>query len=445
MKRFMMMPIFLMAFVLLSGSAWAFDYGDHVSQAPGGKGDLLIYPFFMTDEGLTTKIHVVNNSLEMSAVAKVVVRTATYSQEIIDFLIFLSPGDAWDGYLRPMGTNGITEMYSEDGSTLTRCLPIEFATANSPFRYDTFLDPCDNINFPLNERGYVEIFLSWVFPGDTVGTSKESIAQRYFGAGDCYYPEPESGSAPGSPGVLALDTNILSGHLQVFDGLFGDAAALNAVALKDYRNLIPLGIGDETIIGEGSRNSVTEVEAALSKNQIGMPYIFDFNNESRFTWHGFTFPFKNVKFADNTCAWLGGVGTYSGYMNGVEFTYIPFDMEENTHFPSPPPISPAPPTPGFVMPWEQQWIFPESTEPNPFTKGWYRYSFFDGPTTAPTMSGAPLTYTGAPVIPYVFDWRYDAVSDSFVNSMSLYYGSWTDGTVSAGTMPLPNYQYNRSN
>lgn len=444
MKRYLMMPLFLAAIVLMSGSVWAWNYADHVSQAPGGKGDLLVYPFYYTDEGLTTKIQVVNNSLEMSAVAKVVVRTAPYSQEILDFLIFLTPGDVWEGFLRPMGTGGMTEMYSEDGSTLTSCNPVAFASTVNPFRYDTFIDPCDNFHFPLNERGYVEIYLAHVFPGDTPGTTKASVAQRYFGTGTCETPFPTTGFSPGQIDALAFNTNILSGHLQIFDGLLGDAAALNAVAFKDYRVTEPLGILTETVIGEKSRNSVAEVEAALSKNYIGMPYVFDFNNEGRFTWHGFTFPFKNIRFGAN-CSWEGGSGNYIGFANGVAYSVVPFDMEENTHHISPPPISPTPPTPAFIMNWEQQWIWPEAAQANPFTKGWYRYSLHDGPTSANTMSGDSITYTGAPVIPYVWDWRYDPITDTYVNSMSLFYGSSSDGTVSGSVGEMPGYQYIRSN
>ena len=84
--------------MLIGGSAMA------VEVAHGGKGDLLIAPMVMTGGGWTSEMKVVNTSTVDSAVAKVVFHAPDNSAELLDFLIFLSPGDVWVGTLSSNGT-----------------------------------------------------------------------------------------------------------------------------------------------------------------------------------------------------------------------------------------------------------------------------------------------------------------------------------------------------
>lgn len=77
--------------MLVAGSAAAVEVN------PGAKGDLLIAPLFMTKGGWQSEFKVINTSVTDSAVAKVVFHAPGRSDEVLDFLIFLSPGDVWTG------------------------------------------------------------------------------------------------------------------------------------------------------------------------------------------------------------------------------------------------------------------------------------------------------------------------------------------------------------
>ncbi|MGQ9483862.1 MAG: hypothetical protein ACUVSA_02485, partial [Desulfosoma sp.] len=66
--------------VLAAVPVMAKDPG-HVKIAPNNKGDLLIFPFYYTDNsGIWTKLTVVNTSETNSTVAKVVIKSWQSSQ-----------------------------------------------------------------------------------------------------------------------------------------------------------------------------------------------------------------------------------------------------------------------------------------------------------------------------------------------------------------------------
>ena len=79
------------AAALMAGSASAVD----VSRE--GTGDFLFAPAYFIGGGMTTDLKVINTSLTQSAVAKVVFCHPVTSAETLDFLIYLSPSDVWNG------------------------------------------------------------------------------------------------------------------------------------------------------------------------------------------------------------------------------------------------------------------------------------------------------------------------------------------------------------
>ena len=150
MKRlFSYVVAFAVGAMLLSSSAWAYDAVEHVTVSPGGKGDAGIFPVWIAYEGWETKLEIINTSDTYSTVAKVVVRSSENSQELLDFLVYLSPTDVWTGYLR-YGVDG-PELYSNDDSVLagTRASgPIAGQWANEdpdkPMRV-ILVDDCDEL------------------------------------------------------------------------------------------------------------------------------------------------------------------------------------------------------------------------------------------------------------------------------------------------------------
>ena len=442
MKKLFQLTALLAVLALMSSPAWSLDYEDHVSVAPNGQGDVLIFPvYFAFDGGFQTKLQVVNTKMDASAVAKVVIRSMGYSEEVRDFFIFLSPTDVWEGYLVYDPTVGKPVIYSDDDSTLTSFEPT-FATPADPFVFDLETPTCPG---DTNLWGYAEVFLAWVFPDpettkDRPGTTKESIFNRYIGDGSLIEPQPEEGDHPlGVRDDWGPDyTNILAGNMQIQNPLLGWTSALNAVTLKDYLVDIRTTLGDETFFsktGIGANNTVTEVEAALSKQYIGLPYI---NNAEGNTLHFVTFP---TKLMQDDCATPRG--TYYGFQEGspqddhVVYSMRAMDMMERTPGRDDPIVSPIPVDEVSNFPWEVNFLMPIA-----FDKGWYRYTFTEGVGDTTRTDGLnkfrqPLSYTGAPAIPLAMNFG--------AGGFSTMYGFWSDGNVTGEedgvVKALPGFQY----
>lgn len=151
--------------VLLSGlAAAALTTSAVAGPAPtvleaDGTGDYLVFPnYFANSANWGTNLKVVNTNTTHSVVAKVVVRESRFSHEKLDFLIYLSPNDVWEGDLIWDGSKVV--MTSTDPSTVFGGVP---ASATAPHTVPLF-DPktYTRVNTTTvsenNTRGYVEVF-----------------------------------------------------------------------------------------------------------------------------------------------------------------------------------------------------------------------------------------------------------------------------------------------
>ena len=248
-KRVMKLLFALLLVALVAGPAMANNLAKHVTVSPNDKGDMLIYPVYFAADGLDTNFAVINTSNTLSCVVKVVIRSHHYSQELLDFLIYLSPNDEFKGTLSFNGANYV--MTSTDDSL---CV----ASGSNPTVYN-LATPCDGV-VDTAAYGYVEMFeaTSFLLPKDADGTvSKQDIINAYAAVA----------------AVAVNDTpNILTGFAElVFPG--ADYAAYQATMFEDYDNLTILNVAVETILGNGADNNLCEVEATLSKNNLAIPYL----------------------------------------------------------------------------------------------------------------------------------------------------------------------------
>lgn len=427
MKKFTGIMVVVMALALTVGTAWAWNAAEHVSIAPNGKGDVLSYPVYAAEEGWSTKLTIINTSDATSVVAKVVVRSACYSLELLDFFIYLSPTDVWTGTLS-LGPNG-PRVYSEDDSCLGGTRETangDFASASFPMDL-TLADTCDMEIF-----GHVNVFEAWHC--DTLAPAvidKECIRANYEGTtipSDC---------------ATCIDAtefnetrNVLAGHYEVAYPLFYWHAAERAVAFKDYNITTDLTIGDETYFGIDARNAICEVEAALSKDNIAMPYYSQ--NSDLATLHAMTFPTKYAV-VDSDCDILNVRSPFfiensssSGTANPWDICYgrMCFDLEENTpgssHY-----FSPVPEEEKECLPCELNFI---DAAQFAYEEGWANYGFAYTTTCDAEDSVTEVEYTGAPVIPTVLYWGLEG-------EFSIFYPAWCNGDVTVGEVPAPDYHY----
>lgn len=104
----------LMAVALASGVAFSGN-AKAIHLAEDGIGQVLLVPLYLANFGYETKVAVVNTREDIAVKAKVVIRSALASSELLDFILYLSPGDVWRGKIF-IDSDGVVKIYSDDDS-----------------------------------------------------------------------------------------------------------------------------------------------------------------------------------------------------------------------------------------------------------------------------------------------------------------------------------------
>jgi hypothetical protein len=427
MKRLLKYTTLIMMALMVSGSVWANSYTDHITAAPNNKGDVLIFPWFLAqDGGWQTKLTVINTDETNSVVAKLIIRSFKNSQELLDFFLYLSPADVWTGVIRYDSIKKAVVIFSDDDSALSEIVPSLVWANVAPIDQKMFPIKCTG---DLDSIGYVEVLTSAVGPvaPASPGVAKQDIYDDYaallVGNADSLV---FAGDLP-----QAARVNVLAGYMQFMNLVGGLDASLRATTLKDYANLEAMSTGSETRLGALAMNSLAEVEASLTKDDIAMPYV----NADDVAVHLFTYPTKltdiascgddppdSPYFANNFAA--------SDYC--VPYTVITYDLTEKFPESGSPFSGGGTDTREFCD--EVNWIVASDFQ---FPEGWAHYYFGDS-TTSTTHNASTFIYKGTPVIPTYF---YIGAA-----GLSANYGAWTDGLVfcADGVNTLVDYQYTDS-
>jgi hypothetical protein len=238
--------------------------------------------------------------------------------------------------------------------------------------------------------------------------------------------------------------NVLTGYQE---NTFGGSSTLKqANVFKDYINFAKLVIATPTRLAQNSNNTLAELEAAMGKIDVALPYIAKPNGDS--TVHIFNFPTKLSQYGVNsTCTNYVPYNinplTQSPYwmlVNNKCISVTPtiYDLLENRAS-SRYPFSPLPSGAGFCP--ELQLAFVLYNNPV-YTEGWIRYSFAQSaaPKTALNRDASSMTYTGVPVLPSVMYWS--ATRANPVEANAAYADGAVYNGVSVGGTRLGYYQYN---
>jgi hypothetical protein len=117
-------------------------------QSEGGAGHILVVPYFTSQNDNMSVFHVVNTDTVNGKALKVRFRGAANSDDILDFTVFLSPGDVWTGSVQG-NENGSTFLTNDNSCTLPdiRGQQIQFVTDRLPSGADA----------AQTKEGYIEI------------------------------------------------------------------------------------------------------------------------------------------------------------------------------------------------------------------------------------------------------------------------------------------------
>ncbi|WP_440113824.1 cell surface protein [Acidovorax sp. BL-A-41-H1] len=122
-----------------------------------GVGHALIVPYFNAQNGNMTVLHVTNTDQVNGKVAKVRFRSASNSDDLLDFQVFLSPGDVWTAAITA-DANGLAQIVTADNTCTVPALAagVPQSFNNSSARLPSYLTEAQRN--ALTREGYVEIF-----------------------------------------------------------------------------------------------------------------------------------------------------------------------------------------------------------------------------------------------------------------------------------------------
>lgn len=444
MKKFTVcLAVLMIALMVGGGSAWAYDASEHVKAAPNGKGDLLFFPYFYAYPGdYATKITIINTSEERSVVAKVVYRSFNWSVEVLDHMLYLSPSDVWTGWL--VNVDGVARLQSTDDSILGR--PTTYPAKDEDFGNVTPVNQALSSIYlctdDVNTMGYIEVIeaaqrlesIEATGYAPRTRVSKKHIFDWY----DQFVENVDLG-----PGGQYAPMNLLTGYQENTFGGVG-ATLKRADVFADYHNTNRLIISAESTIGTLSRNNLSEVEAAMAKTNVGLPYVSKENGD--YSVHVFNFPTKMSTFGNSTCNeyYPNDLSPYwtRAYWEratdrrdrGLDYTIGVYDLLENKAAGAP--FSPKPlPT----MYGEVEFTIRGYSNPA-FTEGWAKYVWATAGADGVTRGGSTISFTGTPVLTSVLYWGADRSSPAEANAV---YDDARVYVYAPGTTPIliPFYQY----
>jgi hypothetical protein len=144
----------------------------------GGVGTALITPYFTAQGGNATVISLVNVDPTNGKAVKVRFRGGSNSDDILDFQVYMSPNDVWNGMVSKNASTGVAEFTTTDKSctlpALTSGVAQPFVTARLP-SYSTATELANGTS-----EGYVEIFNMADIPVNTNTNSIYSVDPAHF-------------------------------------------------------------------------------------------------------------------------------------------------------------------------------------------------------------------------------------------------------------------------
>ena len=317
---------------LLAGSAAA------VELSTGEKGEVLIAPMIMGAGGWESELRVINTDVLNSAVVKVVFHEPAQSAEVLDFFIFLSPGDVWRG-TAIKNEDGTIGVRSSDGSSLMVQDSTQTAGCLVPQAVGApGFDPAVvKTSIPL-DFAYVNFFQARTFPGNGDGAviAKANILAAYSAA-----------CMAGTPITAADTTNGLTGDVTLSNALNGNILRLNMTALANVDNVTYHSLRNYTGFSTlGSNNHAgaikSRVEDAIWAQNYTFPYDVTGGNQT----------FGTVTFPTKEAVLLSPVTQYAPFPGTPTVGLRIRDEEEQVIGVAGCQVSPCAITPANSLPWE---------------------------------------------------------------------------------------------
>jgi len=222
--------------------------------AEGGVGHMLLVPYYSAQNGNMTVLHLVNTDTINGKAVKVRFRGAANSDDVMDFQVYMSPGDVWTGAVTA-GADGIAQIQSADNTCSVPALGINAPKAFSTGRLNSKKTAADLANG--TREGYVEIFNMADIPSDKIyGATSNANSALYTAI------KHVSGVAPCSVAGSASETTLFNTALTNY---------INEPAAANVGFNTPTGglMGDWYIINVPETTTFSGADTAVVANGRG--------------------------------------------------------------------------------------------------------------------------------------------------------------------------------
>ncbi|MFV0680482.1 hypothetical protein [Ottowia sp.] len=153
-----------------------------VVQNPGSIGHFLFAPYFTANESMNTLIAITNTDETNGKAVKVRFRGAANSDDVLDFTVFLSPGDVWTGSVARDGNTNHAVITTEDNSC-TIPVAADWPGVFSANRLGGFLS--SDVAAANTREGYIEVLNMADIPPSTVTGSLYKGIKHVNGEAPC--------------------------------------------------------------------------------------------------------------------------------------------------------------------------------------------------------------------------------------------------------------------
>lgn len=196
----------------------------------GGIGHALIVPYFTAQGGNATVISLVNTDPTNGKAVKVRFRGGANSDDILDFQVYMSPNDVWNGVVTKNATTGVAQFTTTDKTCTLPAFTSGVAQSFITGRLPTYATSTELANH--TSEGYVEIFNMADIP---VHTNTASLYQSILHTAGT----PRNCASSALNATFASDktteaTAIAMGFGAPTTGLFGNWTIINVAQTTTY-------------------------------------------------------------------------------------------------------------------------------------------------------------------------------------------------------------------
>ncbi|MDO5290846.1 MAG: cell surface protein [Pseudomonadota bacterium] len=203
----------------------------------GGVGHFLFAPYYSAQSGVASLLNITNTDNTNGKVVKVRFRGAANSDDVLDFTVFLSPGDVWTANVEHDSATGLAVLKTADKSCTMPEIPSAGVSFNTG-RVDQALSDAQKAAQTL--EGYVEVLNMAdvppvLFNGSGVATSDVNplytATKHVNGVAPC-----TSGALNGllASGIVAQTAAEAAGLSAPTGGLYGSWAVVNQTKFAAY-------------------------------------------------------------------------------------------------------------------------------------------------------------------------------------------------------------------